>query len=83
MAEQTFVPLLLAVAPKQRVILENPMQMLGAPAEVWNTLGDKVINQAGELVRQSHFVYADWVVGDQDNDVSELLWNVSASLESW
>ena len=43
-------------------------KMLGAPVEVWNTLGDKVINQAGELVLSKPFLSMPiglW--GDQDN----------------
>lgn len=47
---------------------EIQCKMLGAPVEVWNTFGDKILNQAGELVLSKPFLSMPiglW--GDQDN----------------
>ena len=55
--------------PEMKVIPgEIQCKMLGAPVEVWNTLGDKILNQAGELVLSKPFLSMPiglW--GDQDN----------------
>jgi acetoacetyl-CoA synthetase len=47
---------------------EIQCKMLGAPVEVWNTHGDKILNQAGELVLSKPFLSMPiglW--GDQNN----------------
>jgi len=47
---------------------EIQCKMLGAPVEVWNFKGDKILNQAGELVLSKPFLSIPiglW--GDQDN----------------
>ena len=55
--------------PEMKVVPgEIQCKMLGAPVEVWNTLGDKILNQAGELVLSKPFLSMPiglW--GDQDN----------------
>ena len=55
--------------PEMKVIPgEIQCKMLGAPVEVWNKLGNKVINQSGELVLSKPFLSMPiglW--GDQDN----------------
>ena len=71
--------------PEMKVIPgEIQCKMLGAPVEVWNTLGDKILNQAGELVLSKPFLsmpIALW--GDRNNSLmKQTTMDISSSLES-
>ena len=59
--------------PEMKVIPgEIQCKMLGAPVEVWNTLGEKVINQAGELVLSKPFLSMPiYLWADKDSTIMQ------------